>query len=597
MLAPRLTAVVVLPTPPFWFVTARTVPIEVEATARTGRKGVRGRTCGSFLGARLHGAGERQRYRGVDARASSDDSMDTHAKGCFFAIPARRGNSGGVGATFSKTCKCRFSEDGYGCTGNTSLAAIPTFSAAAAPARSSNTSRAPFHATKTPLSRRSGAAYSTSSASGPTARAVTASYAPAPPPSASGTRAKSSARAVTERALVRPTAWVNRSITAVFRPEDSSRSTRARGRASASTSPGNPAPAPMSAIRRADASSRTSRPDRLSATWTSIAAPGAETVVCGSGSAASASRRRRTASRETLNGTYHQPAVRLVALAVRLHVGALAQIGVHDLALRRAHRLQLHRAVELQRLGRGAVGHPVKRALAALAVARGVDRHLLALALPPVGGAEDDVLQRVDRRAVLPDQETEVVAVDGGPDLLVALVDVHGRVQPERVHDPGNDRPNPLGGLLRDRPGDRAPGLAVDLGANARRALRAALLRHVEAHAVRRQPREARLERLHRGPLRLAERVALRLGDQLLGAHRRRPERFFFFRGDPGGAFAGAPSPPPAFAFAFAFAGGSSLPPFPVPAATAGLGGFPRAVGLPSPLSAAARAAARSGFG
>ena len=59
-------------------------------------------------------------------------------------------------------------------------------------------------------------------------------------------------------------AWINRSITAVFRPADSMRSTSARGRAIASTSPGKPAPAPISAIRRADASSGTSSPDRLS---------------------------------------------------------------------------------------------------------------------------------------------------------------------------------------------------------------------------------------------------------------------------------------------------------------------------------------------
>src|SRR5215203_4161852 len=44
MLAPRLTAVVVFPTPPFWFVIARTLPIGAESTVRSGRKGVRGRT-------------------------------------------------------------------------------------------------------------------------------------------------------------------------------------------------------------------------------------------------------------------------------------------------------------------------------------------------------------------------------------------------------------------------------------------------------------------------------------------------------------------------------------------------------------------------
>src|SRR4051812_14057545 len=96
-------------------------------------------------------------------------------------------------------------------------------------------------------------------------------------------------------------------------------------------------------MRRANESSGTSSPERLSAMWTSIAASGSETVVCGSGSAASAASSGANVSRETLNGAYHQPPVRLVALAVRRHVRALAQVRVHDLALRRAHRLQLDR--------------------------------------------------------------------------------------------------------------------------------------------------------------------------------------------------------------------------------------------------------------
>src|SRR3981081_2856140 len=37
MHAPTLTAVVVLPTPPFWFATAYTVPIAVEASAARGQ--------------------------------------------------------------------------------------------------------------------------------------------------------------------------------------------------------------------------------------------------------------------------------------------------------------------------------------------------------------------------------------------------------------------------------------------------------------------------------------------------------------------------------------------------------------------------------
>src|SRR5918995_5639879 len=77
MLAPRLTAVVVLPTPPFWFVTATTVPIGAEPTVRIGRKGVRGRTCGSFWASVLRSryTGERRATKG----GSSEDRGDLTA--------------------------------------------------------------------------------------------------------------------------------------------------------------------------------------------------------------------------------------------------------------------------------------------------------------------------------------------------------------------------------------------------------------------------------------------------------------------------------------------------------------------------------------
>src|SRR5215210_7550766 len=84
-------------------------------------------------------------------------------------------------------------------------------------------------------------------------------------------------------------------------------------------------------------------------------------------------------SRETLNRTHDQPAVGLVALTVRLHVGALAQIRMHDLALHRAHRLELHGPLVLQRLRGRPVGHAVQGSRPALAVPGGVHRHLLAV--------------------------------------------------------------------------------------------------------------------------------------------------------------------------------------------------------------------------
>ena len=63
---------------------------------------------------------------------------------------------------------------------------------------------------------------------------------------------------------------------------------RAAGSAAASARPGKPAPEPRSAMVVASRSCSTARPLRESATWTSSAAAGSETVVGGSGSAARA---------------------------------------------------------------------------------------------------------------------------------------------------------------------------------------------------------------------------------------------------------------------------------------------------------------------
>ena len=86
---------------------------------------------------------------------------------------------------------------------------------------------------------------------------MTTSYASRPPPSATGSFAHSSARAVMARALVSSAAWASRDATAVLRPADSTRSTCTSGSATASARPGKPAPEPTSAIRRARLTSRT----------------------------------------------------------------------------------------------------------------------------------------------------------------------------------------------------------------------------------------------------------------------------------------------------------------------------------------------------
>src|SRR5215207_5509155 len=233
--------------------------------------------------------------------------------------------------------------------------------------------------------------------------------------------------------------------------------------------------------------------------------------------AATESPRPASVSRETLNRAHDQPAIGLVALAVRLHVAALAQIRVHDLAFGRPHGLELDRPVIAQSLGGRAIRHSVQRRLATLAVAGGVDRDLLAVLGAAERGPENEVLERVDGGSVLADQQAEVVAVHRGADLLVALLDVDGRVQAERVDHPPDDRSRALRRLLGDLLRHCAPSLHVHLRTHACRPLRPRILGHFEADTVGSQPGKTALEGLHCGPLRLAKALALRLGDKLLG--------------------------------------------------------------------------------
>ena len=143
------------------------------------------------------------------------------------------------------------------------------------------------------------------------------------------------------------------------------------------------------------------------------------------------------------------------------------------------------------------------------------------------------MLERVDRRAVLADQEAEIVAVDGGADLLArsrrcppspaARARAPTRATIARTRSAGSS------GISS---ASRAPGVGVHLGAHARGAVVAGLVDHVEADALGGEAGEARLELLHGRPLGLAEAVALGLGHQLLGAR-------LFAHGHPGHPLSG----------------------------------------------------------
>src|SRR4051812_35520907 len=112
-------------------------------------------------------------------------------------------------------------------------------------------------------------------------------------------------------------------------------------------------------------------------------------------------------------------AIRLVALAVGVHVTAIAQVLVDDPALAGGHRVQRDRSRVLHGLVGGQVGLALQRLLTPGTVALGI-HHDAAAAGP---AAEDDplgqVLDRVDRLAVAADEQAEVLAVHRADERLV----------------------------------------------------------------------------------------------------------------------------------------------------------------------------------
>src|SRR3954463_3815621 len=140
MQAATLTAVVVLPTPPFWFAMAYTMPIRRPTLAAVP----------ADLAGRRPATGVLMRFQ---RRVFADS-------GRFVAMPARRGNPGGVGATLRTTCRVLRSEPRYGTVDRAGSGARPRCPAAARASAISASSTAPFQATSTPPERRRGAAYS-----------------------------------------------------------------------------------------------------------------------------------------------------------------------------------------------------------------------------------------------------------------------------------------------------------------------------------------------------------------------------------------------------------------------------------------------------
>src|SRR5687768_8162026 len=132
MQAATFTAVVVFPTPPFWFAIAYTMPMtRADASGGSG---------GSPL------------EQAIETKLVRSQRRFPAERGRFVAMPGRRGYSGGVGLTLRNTCSVRRSEPGNGTTGRTVWGNRPRCAAAADPSAASDALTVPFHATSTPPS-------------------------------------------------------------------------------------------------------------------------------------------------------------------------------------------------------------------------------------------------------------------------------------------------------------------------------------------------------------------------------------------------------------------------------------------------------------
>ena len=121
---------------------------------------------------------------------------------------------------------------------------------------------------------------------------------------------------------------------------------------------------------------------------------------------------------------------------------------VHDLALERAHRLELHRAAVVDRGLGGLVGGGPQRDRPTLAIAGGVDASRARARRAAERDAVGEVLDRVDRLAVVADQQPEVLADELGDDPVVVLVELDPASTPipsaicsssSRTHSEGAD--------------------------------------------------------------------------------------------------------------------------------------------------------------
>src|SRR5262249_19867173 len=124
---------------------------------------------------------------------------------------------------------------------------------------------------------------------------------------------------------------------------------------------------------------------------------------------------------------------------------------VDDAAIVRGHRVHLDRLPMTNRVLGGHVGAAAERFALPTAIARSIDGDALAVLPPAERGLVAEQLHGVDRLSVPADQQADVLALDIGPDLLVALVNRDGGVQAEFLDDALEQRSYSLCRLFRQQ--------------------------------------------------------------------------------------------------------------------------------------------------
>src|SRR5207344_1368091 len=335
------------------------------------------------------------------------------------AIPGRRGKPGGVDSTLRRTAS----------PAESLSTRPPTCSDARASARRS--ALCPSHTIAAPPRATSGR--HSSAATGGFARA----FASATPNASVGC---SSARPHTTSTFGSSEANLSRS--AHFLRSASSNEKLRSGRAAARGMPGLPPPDPTSTI--GPGSVRTSGTARKASSRRARRASSmpSHPVAPGDSSTASSQRSKRSAvtSAREVTGKHDDEAVGLGALARGLDFRIVLERLVDDLALDRRHRLQRDGPVGRGRAFRGSTREVLERRRAPSPVAGSVDDYVVAIAVRPRDRVRE-VLNRIDRLAVLADEERDVGTGAGDGDLVLVLARGHGDVRTDAGRDPLHDLP------------------------------------------------------------------------------------------------------------------------------------------------------------